>query len=312
MLRSHKLSKRLANPIFRGHFAIYAHKSADDDMQGSIPRNYRCSLNLYQQLYTILQRNCPDAAAMKTTSQATKTTETNSTNHNCKQNINRAVLFDMDGVLVDVTNSYRKAIQQTVQFFTGTEATLLEIQQFKEQGGYNNDWDLTEAILKKQGKHVAKPEIITQFQKVYLGSGNTAGLIENEQWLLPKTQLAKLHGRFRLGIVTGRPRQETRYVLHKFGVEECFDVVVAMEDYPPEKAKPCAFPIELALQKLGEKAAVYVGDSVDDMAAAVNAGVQAVGCIPLGVTGEGLKEKLLKCGAVKVLGSITEISSYLL
>lgn len=223
----------------------------------------------------------------------------------------KAVLFDMDGVLVDVSASYRKAIQQTVQFFTGTEASLLEIQQFKEQGGYNNDWDLTEAILQKRGKHVAKPEIVARFQKFYLGSNDASGLIDNEQWLLPKDQLHQLHQNYRLGIVTGRPRQETTYVLRKFGVEELFDVVVTMEDYPPEKAKPNPFPIEVALQKVGGMEAVYVGDSIDDMAAAKDAGVTAIGCIPPKVTGNELEEKLLKRGAVKVLGSIVEISKYL-
>jgi phosphoglycolate phosphatase-like HAD superfamily hydrolase len=33
------------------------------------------------------------------------------------------IVFDMDGVLVDVTESYRETIRQTVQHFTGQEIT---------------------------------------------------------------------------------------------------------------------------------------------------------------------------------------------
>ncbi|MCW4018254.1 MAG: TIGR01548 family HAD-type hydrolase [Candidatus Bathyarchaeota archaeon] len=223
-----------------------------------------------------------------------------------------AVLFDMDGVLVDVTDSYRKVIQETVRFFSGKEAESQEIQEFKQRGGYNNDWDLTQAILTKQGKTVPKTEIISKFQELYLGSQGRAGYIENEKWLLPKSQLEKLRESFRLGIVTGRPRCETTYVLRKFGVETFFDAVVAMEDYPPEKAKPDPTPIKLALEKLGKQEAVYVGDSVDDISAAKRAGVRAFGCIPPNVSNGRLKQLLLGQGAEKVLNSIQDITRVLL
>jgi HAD superfamily phosphatase len=99
---------------------------------------------------------------------------------------NYAILFDMDGVLVDVTDSYRKAIQETVGFFTGKKAQPEEIQKLKEHGGYNNDWDLTEAILLGRGKTAPKTQIISKFQELYLGAEEKAGFIENEKWLLPK------------------------------------------------------------------------------------------------------------------------------
>ncbi len=218
-----------------------------------------------------------------------------------------AILFDMDGVLVDVTSSYRKAIQETVGFFTGKEAAVGEIQEFKQQGGFNNDWDLTEALLKKRGKLVPKAEIVKKFQELYFGVEGKGGFIENEKWLLSKNILEKLHAKHALGIVTGRPREETLYVLRKFQVENLFDVIVVMEDYPSEKAKPDPYPIRLALEKLCRKAAVYVGDSVDDIAAAKSAGIEAIGCIPPGISENPLTDLLLKRGAEKVLKDVAEI-----
>jgi HAD superfamily hydrolase (TIGR01548 family) len=213
----------------------------------------------------------------------------------------------MDGVLVDVRDSYRKAIQETVKFFTEKRPSPLEIQRLKEKGGYNNDWDLTEALVLARGKLAPKAEIVRKFQEFYLGRNGKPGLIENETWLLSKERLVDLQRKYCLGIVTGRPRAETVHVLKKFGVEQFFDVVVAMEDYPADKAKPDPYPVCLALKKLGAEDAVYVGDSVDDIDSAVRAGIDAVGCIPPGVPSESLKDLLITRGAQKVIQNINQL-----
>ena len=66
------------------------------------------------------------------------------------------VIFDIDGVIIDASSSFRVAIGQTVQLyctrragFTGDEVLLLpsETQLFKMAGGYNNDWDLSAAAI---------------------------------------------------------------------------------------------------------------------------------------------------------------------
>ncbi len=67
------------------------------------------------------------------------------------------LIFDMDGVLIDVSKSYRQAIQKTVQIYMETclgfnkaredWITPDEISLFKSTGGFNNDWDLTSGIL---------------------------------------------------------------------------------------------------------------------------------------------------------------------
>ena len=43
----------------------------------------------------------------------------------------RQIVFDMDGVLVDVTESYRETIVRTVQHFTGATITREQIQDYK-------------------------------------------------------------------------------------------------------------------------------------------------------------------------------------
>ena len=68
------------------------------------------------------------------------------------------LIFDMDGVLIDVSKSYRKTIQRTIQIYLesclgfkkkGRRGWITdeEIALFKSAGGFNNDWDLTSGLL---------------------------------------------------------------------------------------------------------------------------------------------------------------------
>lgn len=66
------------------------------------------------------------------------------------------LVFDIDGVLIDVRDSYREAVCQTVQFyfkeilhFQGFQNLINpeEVKYFKMAGGFNNDWNLTSAVV---------------------------------------------------------------------------------------------------------------------------------------------------------------------
>ncbi|RRJ33517.1 TIGR01548 family HAD-type hydrolase [Halocatena pleomorpha] len=56
-----------------------------------------------------------------------------------------AVVLDIDGVLVDVADSYRRAIVESVLCVYGDTIPKRDVQLFKNAGGFNNDWELTHA-----------------------------------------------------------------------------------------------------------------------------------------------------------------------
>ncbi|MFQ3319066.1 MAG: HAD superfamily phosphatase [Natronomonas sp.] len=56
-----------------------------------------------------------------------------------------AVILDIDGVLVDVADSYRRAIVESIDHVYGDTIEKDNIQLFKDAGGFNNDWELTYA-----------------------------------------------------------------------------------------------------------------------------------------------------------------------
>jgi len=66
------------------------------------------------------------------------------------------LVFDIDGVLIDVRDSYREGVCRTVQFyfkeilrFQGLQNLINpeEVEYFKMAGGFNNDWDLSSAVV---------------------------------------------------------------------------------------------------------------------------------------------------------------------
>jgi len=67
------------------------------------------------------------------------------------------LIFDMDGVLIDVSRSYRKTIQKTVKIYLETclgfkrnredWVTNEQISILKSAGGFNSDWDVTSGFL---------------------------------------------------------------------------------------------------------------------------------------------------------------------
>ncbi|WP_137289399.1 TIGR01548 family HAD-type hydrolase [Natronorubrum halophilum] len=56
-----------------------------------------------------------------------------------------AVVLDIDGVLVDVADSYRRAIVESIDHVYDRTIRKADIQRFKDAGGFNNDWELTYA-----------------------------------------------------------------------------------------------------------------------------------------------------------------------
>lgn len=214
-----------------------------------------------------------------------------------------AILFDLDGVLVDVRASYHAAIRDTTEFFTGDAVTEEEIRNLKNRGGFNDDWDLTAAIVASRGKIVPRAAIVDQFQSRYLGR-DFDGLIRHETWLADNRRLARLRERFKTGVVTGRPRPEAEYALRRFDSASLFDVLVTLEETPGELRKPSPFGIQLALSRLDAVSGVYFGDSVDDMTAAVGAGITAIGVLtPDSPAGEQ-EPRLRRSGAQIILPHI--------
>ncbi|MGM0574591.1 MAG: TIGR01548 family HAD-type hydrolase [Myxococcota bacterium] len=218
-----------------------------------------------------------------------------------------ALLFDMDGVLADVSGSYREAILRTAAHF-GVEVDVEDIRRAKAEGDANNDWEVTRRLLASRGTLVSLEEVTEVFERLYQGTPDTPGLRDTEALLGGRPLLERLAARVPLGIVTGRPRRDAVRFLEERGVADLFGAVVCMEDGP---LKPDPAPVHGALDALGVSGAWLVGDTPDDVRAARAAGVVPLGVTPPGEDPEALADVLIGAGAARMLGSLDDLEEML-
>lgn len=184
------------------------------------------------------------------------------------------LVFDMDGVLVDVTESYRETIAQTVEHFTGARISRERIQELKNQGGWNDDWKLSHHIVKEAGVDADFERVKAHFQHLFRGNGGP-NLMQREKWVARPGTLEKLGESFRFAVFTGRPKEEARMTLDRFAPELTFDPIVGM--YDVENHKPHPEGLLGILKDNCDCQVFYIGDTVDDARAARAAKVPFIG-----------------------------------
>jgi HAD superfamily phosphatase len=184
------------------------------------------------------------------------------------------IVFDMDGVLVDVTESYRETIVRTVEHFAGVTLTRPQIQDYKNQGGFNDDWKLSHHIITQHGGAVEFQTVVDYFQGLFHGNG-TDGLILRERWMAGDGLFERLAARFDLAIFTGRMRWEAEVTLRRFAPSLRFDPIVGMQDVAALKPAPEGL-LKIAAAADGRKM-WYIGDTVDDARCARAAAVPFIG-----------------------------------
>ena len=227
-----------------------------------------------------------------------------------------ALLFDMDGVLVDVSRSYRRAIEETVEHFTGREIGENTIQRYKNYGGFEDDWKLTHAVITDTAMEVPLSRVIEEFQGRYRGD-DWDGFINEEPTLIDDTTLDALSAERILGIVTGRPEEEAQWTIDHQDWSTYFPLLVAKEKQG-DRQKPDPFPLEHSLTMLAAagcdlkpQEVAYVGDSVDDMVAARDADMWAIGVVPPYVDADEHEPLLKERGAHVVIDDPNDLPDVL-
>lgn len=219
------------------------------------------------------------------------------------------VVFDMDGVLVDPTETFRRALIDTVRHFAGVTITQDDIVRIKNGGGYNDDSEIALLAIREAGFDPDMSEIRTFGRALYWGN-NADGYIRNERWLVDPGLLERLAAKCRLAIFTGRGMQSATHTLRRFCSQIDFDPIVTHEQV--ERLKPAPDGLLLIRRAVPDRELVFVGDNVDDCRSALAASVRFVGIAspdtPRHAETKALFEKL---GAETVLKSVNDLEGFL-
>lgn len=248
-------------------------------------------------------------------------------------------VFDIDGVIRDVSGSYRRAIADTVEHYTQGHyrPTVEDIDQLKSEGIWNNDWRASEVMIhryyekQQQAKPTATYEEITDFfQKRYRGPDTEdpdqwTGYISSEPLLLNKSYLETLAASgIPYAFFSGATRGSANFVLQR-RLDLGEPTLVAMEDAP---GKPNPTGLMMAVQQIEAKQSItqttlpviYAGDTAADMKTITAAKTQhpdrpwlAIGILPPHAQKDtdyknNYAQKLKAAGASVVFDSVTAIT----
>ncbi len=172
-----------------------------------------------------------------------------------------AILFDMDGVLVDSLDSWWMALNSALQRFKHKEITREEF--------ITTFWghDLKDNLKRLQ----LNPKVASFCNVTY---GNHIDYIR----IYPDTEetLEQLSP-YQKAIITNTPTDCTRQILKKFNIGQYFKEIITSDDV--EKAKPDPEIVFTACARLSvnPKTVVLVGDTESDVKAGRAAGCMVVG-----------------------------------
>jgi HAD superfamily phosphatase len=262
-----------------------------------------------------------------------------------KDKLTAIVVFDIDGVIRDVGNSYRRAIADTVEKFTdgAWRPTMEDLDNLKSEGIWNNDWEasqeLTYRYFESQGRSRARTRASRQelsinydrlvefFQARYRGKHPEFfdGYIAAEPLLISPSYLQQLSdNQVGWGFFSGATRGSAEYVLKK-RLEIADPVLVAMED-APSKPDPTGLFSAISLIEANKVVdnsdcpVFYLGDTVADMYTVVRAKEVkpernwiAIGILPPHVQSSpelqaNYSQKLKESGASIVFSNVEELT----
>lgn len=222
----------------------------------------------------------------------------------------RILIFDVDGVLIDVRNTFWLSALQTVREITGKRATWAELYAWKSKPENNDDWRMVSNWVSAMGHEVSYEQARDAFQKYYWGENGRPGNVLKEKLLVTPKQFLKWAARRELNLFTGRTRKEFSYTFERMPAASLFRNVVTMDDV--KKKKPSPEGLFKILGKRDPRSALYLGDNVDDALAAQAANVPFFAIVPRSsFEYRNRASHFRELGALAILNKVTDLDDWL-
>lgn len=213
----------------------------------------------------------------------------------------KAVIFDLDGTLIEFRFDYRVVRAEVKQFLvsSGFPSSLFSINE-----GVFDMLKKVEVFMRNNGKNKDEIEDIREkalsiVEKFELEGVRQTSLIPGARETLEELKRMNL----KLGLFTLNSSNATMQVLKRFRLEDLFEAVVTRESVSRVKPDTSHLQKVLMLLNVEPEEAVIVGDSVVDMKSAASLGAYAVGV----TTGISTAKQLMNAGATCIITSLTDL-----
>ena len=190
----------------------------------------------------------------------------------------RAILFDLDGTLIDTTDLILRCFGHSWQSVYGFEHSR---EALIATFGIPLREAMRRLLAQSNGKatgHTDDPveRLLTEYRSFNVANHDTIA----RPFAGARQTVEALRGRgYLIGVVTSKGRDLATRGLKLCAFDGLLDAVVCLEDTPVHK--PAPDPILAALDRLQvpSEAAAYIGDSCHDMVAGRHAGVKTVAAL---------------------------------
>lgn len=211
----------------------------------------------------------------------------------------QAVLFDMDGTLVNSNELHASAWAEVLERF-GHEISAEQVWPLIGKGGDKLLPELTGIEAEsEEGKRISEART-----KIFIE--HYAPRIKAFPKVRELLQCLQSQGK-KIVIATSASKEELQAILHSAGLEDCFPEMTSADD--ADNSKPDPDIIQAALKKVGEPAerAVMIGDTPYDIEASLRAGVSIIAFRSGGWSDEDFDGATAICqGAEELLTELTK------